>query len=144
MSEELGDLLLQIVFHSELARESGEFAISEVIEKLLSKLFHRHPHVFGDVVAEGATDVLRNWESLKSREKNREDPTDDIPRALPALLVAYKVQRRMGEIASEGERLEEEEVGRRLFEIVAIASRSSVDPEGALRRYVRTLAKSRP
>src|SRR5574340_533219 len=71
LTGELGDLLLQVLFYSEMAKEQGTFTIDEVLERLAKKLVDRHPHVFGDVKAETASDVLRNWEALKAEEKKK-------------------------------------------------------------------------
>jgi uncharacterized protein YabN with tetrapyrrole methylase and pyrophosphatase domain len=139
LSEELGDLLLQVVFHSELAREAGDFDVVDVVETLLAKLFHRHPHVFGDTVAADAQQVLRNWETLKAKEKKRSSLTDDIPRNLPALLYAYKVLRRSGAEEQASDRADEEQIGDALLRVVETAVSQGVDPEGALRRAVGRL-----
>src|SRR5512132_2447503 len=71
LTGELGDLLLQVLFYSEMANEAGHFAIDDVLERLSGKLVHRHPHVFGDVKAETSGEVLRNWEALKAEEKKK-------------------------------------------------------------------------
>ena len=84
--EELGDLLLQVVFHATLAAEAGAFGVEEVAEGIRRKLVRRHPHVFGDVEAATAEAVLANWEQLKREEKGRESLLDGVPEALPALL----------------------------------------------------------
>ena len=94
VEEELGDLLLQVVFHATLAREAGAFDVEEVAEITRRKLVNRHPHVFGDVVAEDAATVITNWESIKSEEKARQSLMDDIPAAMPAITRADKMQRR--------------------------------------------------
>lgn len=112
---ELGDLLLQVVFHAELAREGGRFDISDVIEAIHSKLVRRHPHVFGKVHARTSADVLKNWEQLKAEER-REEATpsqnraqgpakassasllEGIPKTLPAVLEAYQLTRRASRI----------------------------------------------
>lgn len=137
LPEELGDLLLQVVFHSELAREADRFDSAEVVEGLLQKLFQRHPHVFGNVAAETSAQVLANWETLKRSEKGRTSKFDDIPPTLPALVTAYKVWRR-AQNSHEGPRTEmtEEKVGELLFEVVAAAGSAGIDPEGALRKRV--------
>ena len=96
VEEELGDLLLQVVFHATLAEEPGAFGVEEVAEGIRRKLVNRHPHVFGDVVAEDAEVVKVNWERLKADEKSRGSLMDDIPQALPALARADKLQRRAG------------------------------------------------
>ena len=70
LSRELGDLLLQVLFYAQMAKEQGDFSIDDVLERLSAKLVRRHPHVFGDVKADTSSDVLRNWESIKQQEKN--------------------------------------------------------------------------
>jgi tetrapyrrole methylase family protein/MazG family protein len=94
VEEELGDLLLQVVFHATLAREVGAFDVEEVAETIRRKLVHRHPHVFGEVVAEDAPTVISNWEMIKGEEKSRASLMDDIPVAMPAIVRADKMQRR--------------------------------------------------
>lgn len=94
VEEELGDLLLQVVFHATLAREVGAFDVEEVAEMIRRKLVNRHPHVFGDVVAEDAPTVISNWEMIKGEEKSRASLMDDIPVAMPAIIRADKMQRR--------------------------------------------------
>jgi XTP/dITP diphosphohydrolase len=146
LAEELGDLLLQVAFHSELAREANEFEVTDVVEGLLKKLFNRHPHVFGDAVANDARQVVHNWEALKRKEKGRELDSEDIPGNLPALLYAYKVLRRMSgrsnESISSGKMVDEKWVGDALLEIVAAAVEAGVDPEGALRRRAREVLEA--
>lgn len=147
LEEELGDVLLQVAFHAKLAARDGRFDLSGVADRIVTKLIHRHPHVFGDVAVTGAEEVLANWETIKSVEKKRSDPFEGIPAALPALVAAAKVQKRaagLGFAASEsaaGERFASrvpldggEDVGDMLFWMVAIARARGVDPEGALRR----------
>jgi tetrapyrrole methylase family protein/MazG family protein len=95
LREELGDLLLQVVFHAEMARQEGTFDADDVAEGIVRKLIRRHPHVFGDVTVDSASDVLVNWERIKAEEKGGDRPLeDDIPETLPALARAAKVQRR--------------------------------------------------
>ena len=98
VEEELGDLLLQVVFHATLAREVAAFDVEEVAEGIRRKLVHRHPHVFGDVEATEPAVVLANWESLKAAEKQRESLMDDVPAALPAVARADKLQRRAASV----------------------------------------------
>lgn len=89
---ELGDLLLQVVFHAEMAREAGRFAIDDVCRGIVDKMRRRHPHVFGDVAVEGAADVVRNWEQIKQRERGAgASVIDGVPRALPALQRAERI-----------------------------------------------------
>jgi nucleoside triphosphate diphosphatase len=96
---ELGDLLLQIVFHAQMAGEQGLFTVEDVIRSICEKLIRRHPHVFGDVEVENADEVLRNWSRIKAEERKHKDDQSvlsGVPRALPALLRAH----RLGEKAS--------------------------------------------
>ena len=97
MKEELGDLLWQVVFHAQLEREEGRADMSDIIHDICSKLVHRHPHVFGNVVAETSDVVLSNWEKIKTEEKHRDTVTSklkSVPPALPALMRAQKVGKR--------------------------------------------------
>lgn len=100
--EELGDLLLQIVFHAQIASENGQFTMNEVVASITEKMIRRHPHVFGDVSVENSSQVLDNWEKIKQGEKdggNRvKSILDDIPRGLPALLRASKVQKKAARV----------------------------------------------
>lgn len=149
LQEELGDLLLQIVFHAEIAEGGGHFDITDVLQGLVNKLIDRHPHVFEEVHVEGAADVVSNWEAQKKVEKGRTSIAEGIPKGLPALIFAHKVLRRasgagyrydatverLKELAAglDGE-VSEELVGDLLLEAVALAGAAGVDPEGALRR----------
>ena len=93
--DELGDLLLQVTFHAQIAADDGRWDIDDVADALVAKLVHRHPHVFGDVDVAGADEVLVNWEKLKAEETGgRKAVDEDIPATLPALARAAKVQRR--------------------------------------------------
>jgi tetrapyrrole methylase family protein/MazG family protein len=94
LQEELGDLLFQIVFHACLAEEDGQFDLADVARGVHDKLVHRHPHVFGDVVADSADVVVQNWEEIKKQEKGRSSVTEGIPAHLPALLLSTKLQRK--------------------------------------------------
>ncbi|HEX4082752.1 MAG TPA: MazG family protein, partial [Acidimicrobiales bacterium] len=94
LEEELGDLLFQVYFHSCLAAEAGRFTLADVAGGVHDKLVARHPHVFGDVVADDAGTVVGNWEQIKQAEKGRDSVTDGIPAALPALALAAKLARK--------------------------------------------------
>ena len=97
LREELGDVLLQVAFHSQIEREEGRFTLNDVANDICVKLIHRHPHVFGNVIAESTDKVLSNWETIKSEEKERKTVTDKltaIPPMLPALMRADKVGRK--------------------------------------------------
>ena len=154
LKEELGDLLLQIVFHSEIAAESDHFEVAGVIEDLVAKLVHRHPHVFGGVQVSGSAEVVANWEALKKEQKGRTTLTDGLPQGLPALIYAHKVIRRAFGVGHEvspsaerllklaaaaGEEVSDESIGELLLEAVALAGSAGIDPEGALRRRANEL-----
>jgi MazG family protein len=103
LRDELGDLLLQVVFHAEMAREAGTFAIADVAHAIADKLERRHPHVFGDVAVRGADDVVRNWKDIKAEERAGALGRDagvlaDVPRALPGLAHAQKVGDRLAHV----------------------------------------------
>lgn len=108
-ASELGDLLLQIVFHAQIAREEGRFEIGDVVESIHTKLVRRHPHVFGDVTAGNAAEVLKNWEQLKAEERGTEEGKengsllDGVPHTLPAVLQAYQITRRAARIGFDWE-----------------------------------------
>jgi MazG family protein len=94
LSGELGDLLLQVLFYAQMANEQGDFSIDDVLEKISDKLVRRHPHVFGDVKADTSSDVLRNWEALKQKEKQATAPESilgGVSSAMPGLLEAHKL-----------------------------------------------------
>ena len=95
LCEELGDVLLQVVFHSQMAEENGDFAFGDVVDGVCKKLVERHPHVFGEVRADTSDEVLKNWEEIKNKSKNRNTTADSmssIPRELPALMRGQKLQ----------------------------------------------------
>ena len=162
LREELGDLLLQVAFHAQMAADAGAFDIDDVAESITAKLVRRHPHVFGDVEVSGAEEVLVNWERIKAEEKGERPVEDDIPATLPALARAGKVQRRaagwgfewrtreaaLAKLREEIDELErssteeaEDELGDVLFAAVAVARRLDVDAESALRRSTRRFAE---
>jgi uncharacterized protein YabN with tetrapyrrole methylase and pyrophosphatase domain len=148
LEEELGDVLLQVAFHSQLAADDDRFDMAGVADRIVAKLLHRHPHVFGETTVADAAEVIRNWESIKTEEKKREGPFDGVPDALPALLLAYKTQKRAAGVGFEADgptarkHLEsalegEADLGEALFWLVALARAAGVDPEGALRNATR-------
>jgi tetrapyrrole methylase family protein/MazG family protein len=164
MRDELGDLLLQVTFHAQMAADDGRWDIDDVAQGLVRKLVYRHPHVFGQVEVAGADEVLVNWEKLKAEEAGgRKGVDEDIPASLPSLARAAKVQRRAAgwgfewrsvDSAVEALREEveelavatdpdnaEEEVGDVLFAAVAVARKLGVDAESALRRTIRGFAE---
>ena len=160
VEEELGDVLLQVLFHAVMAREAGTFDIEDVAEGLRRKLVRRHPHVFADVKADSAEQVKANWERIKRREKPEAGDgslLDGTPLAMPALARAAKIQRRAAQVgfdwteappvvekvAEELEELREvladpeaarAELGDLLFACVNLARHLELDPETALRQ----------
>ena len=107
---ELGDLLLQIVFHAQIARENGEFDINDVTTEICRKLISRHPHIFGDVRADTPDQVVENWEAIKKREKQLKSQTGvlkDVPSNLPALMRSYKVQQKAAQVGFDWDDIED-------------------------------------
>lgn len=101
LCEELGDLLMQVVFHSRIAEENGDFNLDQVADGICQKLVHRHPHVFGTVEADTVGKVLENWDAIKMDEKNQQSYTDtllSVPHAFPGLMRAAKVQKRAAKV----------------------------------------------
>jgi len=160
LREELGDLLLQVVFHAQMAREAGRFDFAEVVRGLCEKLVRRHPHVFGDASAEDADEVLREWEKHKQAEREAKggDRFAGVPRALPALLRAAKLAKRAardGLVAAPADPLAVEadaalaaaggtdRLGEFLFALAALAGARGVDAEGALREACARFEKAR-
>ncbi|SDU51103.1 MazG family protein [Jiangella alkaliphila] len=147
LREELGDLLLQVIFHARLAQERATqpWGIDEVAAGIEDKLVRRHPHVFGDVQASSASDVGERWERLKREEKNRSSAVDGVPLAQPALSLAAKLVHRVEKAgvpvpapAPPGRAPESaEEVGDALFALAAAARDRGIDPEQALRDAAR-------
>ena len=155
LCDELGDLLLQVVFHARMAEEAGHFAFADVVEGLCEKLVRRHPHVFGDAAITSSAEQTRSWEAIKAAERAASgrpaDPLAEVPLALPALARAAKLQRRAERAGHAGaapgpeEKLDAIGLGERLFALVALANRESLDPEQALRdanaRFVAQLRR---
>ena len=164
MEEELGDVLLQVIFHAQIARESGKFDFESVCRVLNEKLIRRHPHVFGDMEnLDSSESVLDHWESIKAREKKR-GPKElglfkDLPRQLPALMFAEDIYKQIVKQSldasafysenefsfsedSASEVLDSEGAGRMLFHLVAACRQQHIEPESALRRYAQKIVDS--
>lgn len=167
MREELGDLLLQVVLHAQMAAEAGTFTIEEVAREINEKLVRRHPHVFGDIQVSSTHEVLKNWETIKKGEKkHRKYLTDDIPDALPALFRAEKIQRRVARVGFDWKDMNpvldkveeefaefrqavknndqpgaEEELGDILFALVNVARHKNICAEDALRMTTKKFAR---
>lgn len=156
MREELGDVLLQVILHAQIASESGHYDIEAVAAEINDKLIRRHPHVFGDVKADTSDEVLVNWDRIKAAEKKNgpqhQGPFKVLPSKLPALLYARDIfkqldksgtlitapvdQTHINEMADE---LTEEEAGELLFNLAAACRIAKIDPEAALRRHASRL-----
>lgn len=144
LREELGDLLLQVLFHARLAEElppGQAFGIDDVAADLVAKLVRRHPHVFADAAAGTSEQLNETWERQKIAEKGRTSAVDGVPVDQPALALAAKLvtrARRSGlAVASPTDDPSDDEVGSRLFAIVTEAVAAGIDPEAALRRTAR-------
>jgi tetrapyrrole methylase family protein/MazG family protein len=164
LREELGDLLLHIVLQAQIAEESGEFKIADVIKSINEKLIHRHPHVFGDQKVTGVEEIVHNWETLKREEKgNDESIIASVPKSLPALSYSQEIQHRVAQVGFDWEsdtgvieklaeevgeltqantvESKKEEFGDLLFTMVNIARRQGVDVEVALREANRKFSQ---
>lgn len=162
LCEELGDVLMQVVFHAQMEAEKQVFDFSDVADGVCKKLIERHPHVFGEVEVDSSDEVLQNWEQIKSVSKQRKtvaDKMQSVPRELPALMRADKIQRQAAkvgfdwdELADAAKKISEEEaelsaaiaaddrentveeLGDLLFAVVNVARKLDIDPEEALTR----------
>jgi MazG family protein len=158
MREELGDVLLQVVFHAQIAAENGQFTFEDVAREINDKLVRRHPHVFGDMQLADSDAVVREWEAIKAAEKKNGPESNGLfkrlPPALPALMFAGKVHKRIRKdglrhadlpddegIASLADGLGEAEAGELLYQMVCACQRAGVDPETALRKHTARLAR---
>ena len=133
LREELGDVLLQVVFHARISEESGDFTFDDVADEVCRKLIVRHPHVFGDVNVENSAEVLVNWDKIKEETKQRESVTGkltSVSRALPSLMRATKIAKKAGK-AGYGKPLDQV-VGDMLFDIATLCNENGIDPEKAL------------
>lgn len=144
MVEELGDVLYQVLFHADIAAEAGRFTLEDVAAHMTAKMVSRHPHVFGDVVAETPDAVVANWDAIKAVEKaHRTSILEGIPAGMPGLALADKT---LGRAAKVGVTVDpvpvpatEEELGAQLLAVVAGARDQGLDAERALRGALRSL-----
>jgi XTP/dITP diphosphohydrolase len=151
MREELGDVLLQVYFHSRIAQDhpTDPFSIEDVARAIADKLISRHPHVFENLAVSGTDEIIENWEAIKAREKGRTSAIDGIAMAQPALpLVAkifyraekYKVDLDVPQYESEQE-VNEKSVGEALASVIGWAHENGIDPENALRAQAREMIR---
>lgn len=158
--EELGDVLLQVVFHAQIGKENGYFNINDIVESVTNKMILRHPHIFSDVKVDSSDEILDNWDEIKKKEKNMTSYTDElkhVPKCLPGLMRAEKVQKKAGKVGFDWNNVEpamdkvleelqeikdvykggemsriQEEVGDLIFATVNIARLLDIDPEFAV------------
>ena len=158
LRDELGDVLLQVVLHSQIASDEGEFTIDDVVAAITAKIIRRHPHIFGDAEAGTASEVLRAWDTIKAGERaeKAQGLLDTVPHALPALMAAQQISRKAVSAGFEWETLDDvwekvheeidelkatqpgspeaaDEIGDVLFTVVNLARKQGIDAETALR-----------
>ena len=171
LKEELGDVLLQVVFHTEMEKEKGVFDIGDVADGICKKLIYRHPHIFGTVEVGSSEEILRNWDELKRKEQHQETDTsalESVAKSLPGLIRAEKLQKKAAKVGFDWENAQgalekveeeldevkravagdgdpEEELGDLLFAVVNVARHLKVDPERAMEKtcnkFVRRFAE---
>ncbi len=159
MREELGDVLIQVIFHAQLAEEAGHFNLEDVAREVNEKLVRRHPHVFGTGRLDTSEQVLRQWEEIKAVEKRAKGESGqplfkELPPRLPAAMYAEAVWKQVckkglaagsgvdtARVARIAEGLDDSALGAMLFEVVAAAQSRDLDPEGSLRRHADALMR---
>ena len=144
LAEELGDLLLQVVFHAEIAAEQGRFDVEDVARRIADKLVARHPYVFAD--SDVPADLVSSWEQAKAREKGRASALEGIPERMSALSRAHKVIARAhshglshADLALEAAEVDADTLGVEMLRLVAAAHAQGIDPEQAARQALRQL-----
>lgn len=144
MADESGDVLLQVVLHAQIAKDNGEYDITDVTDAICRKLIHRHPHVFGEVSVENSDEVRQNWDAIKRADREQKSIADElrgVSAYLPSLMRAQKIQKKAQKAGCEINVMNtgattEEELGRQLFELVAACTAKGVEPELALSGYI--------
>ena len=167
IKEEIGDLMLHMVFYAKIGSETGDFDITDALNSICEKLIHRHPHVYGNVEVADEEDVKRNWELLKLKENPKKTLLSGVPNSLPALVKAYRMQQKAKQVGFEWENVEdvkkkldeelqelkeaigkegnqhniEEEFGDVLFSLINYGRFLHIDPESALERVNKKFKK---
>jgi tetrapyrrole methylase family protein / MazG family protein len=157
LRQELGDLMLQIILHTQIAGENGEFELADVLKNINDKLVRRHPHIFADTKVQNAEEVSHNWESIKKSERHPDASIlDSVPRRMPALAYSQDIQRRVAQVGFDWENIDgvieklaeevkeltasvnqeekTDEFGDLFFTLANISRRMEIDPEAALRQ----------
>ncbi|HEX3303066.1 MAG TPA: MazG nucleotide pyrophosphohydrolase domain-containing protein, partial [Thermomicrobiales bacterium] len=139
-SDELGDLLIQVALHAQMANENGDFDAADVFDAISSKLIRRHPHVFGDVVAKDPAAVLRTWDAVKQSEPGKEDlaqraPIDKLPASMPASLKIAEIE------TPDGSSADADTLSREIAERMVALARAGVDIDRAVERAYRILER---
>ena len=149
MADELGDVLLQIVMHAQIGKEEGTFDIYDVTDMVSRKMIERHPHVFGDVSVKNSEEVLDNWEEIKKAQRGQKsvrEAMESVTKSLPALsrtqkIIGKAIKADLYNIEEETT-VDEETLGRKLFELCAIAHKSGIDAEESLISYTKNFIKN--
>lgn len=149
IADELGDVLLQVVMHAQIGKEEGTFDINDVTDLVSRKMIERHPHVFGDVSVKNSEEVLDNWEEIKKAQRGQKtvyESMNSVTKSLPALLRTQKVIKKAvkGNLYNieEETTVNEEELGRKLFELCALAVKSGIDAEESLISFTKKFIKN--
>ena len=166
LNEELGDVMLHLALQAQISKEEERFSIADSLENINKKLIHRHPHVFGDIIANNPHEVKKNWEDIKHQEKRRKSRLDGVPQSLPALTRAHRLQQKASHVGFDWDSLDmvwrkfyeeidevktaynlnnrismEEEIGDLLFSVVNLARHMKLDSEDMLRRANKKFIK---
>lgn len=149
IADELGDVLLQIVMHSQIGKEEGTFTIDDVIRLVSEKMIERHPHVFGEIKVHGSEEVLDNWEAIKKKQRGQKtvhEAMEGITRSLPALTRASKIidkakKAKLYTSQDENKKVSSDEIGAMLFDVCALAQQNGIDAEAALTAETKKFIK---
>lgn len=147
MREEIGDILMHLALHAEIASENGDFTLDDAVRELNAKLIRRHPHVFGSLHAENSDDVLKIWQNVKKEEKKERAVGklfDGIPPQLSAMRYAYDIAKKapkplLDKVAESTKDNADQNFGRKMFELIREASAAKIEPEAALRDYISAI-----
>ncbi len=151
MADELGDVLLQIVMHAEIGRENGTFTIDDVTDAISQKMITRHPHVFGEVVAETSEKVLDNWEKIKQKERGQKSVYESVESITPSLPALMRCDKTISKISKKdfpedykNIDISDDElmIGKKIYEICLLSHSLGVDSEAALAKFLKKIGKN--